>query len=564
MTYRRRVILFTAATIVLAACGLTPVRASAASLFFSPSSGSYSVGQSFTVTVKVNASGQPMNAAEGTVTWNSNVLRLASLSSSGTIFKYWPIDPVARGASTALFSGGVPSPGYSGSSGTIMRLNFVAQAAGTGTLQFSGAKILANDGYGTNIFSGSGTATFTVVASTSKPAPPPTTSIPSRPTPVISSSTHPDQSAWYRASDITLSWTRPSGLLGVSYILTADPDTIPDEQRDTTGTTADQTLSSDGTWYFHLRGEYAGGWSGTAHYAIHFDRTPPPEFTLVFDTDHGPTSASPTVTFSVTDVTSGVITYTSSIDGSPAAATDTTLMLEGLRPGEHHAVVTATDRAGNSRQADLVFTIVGYAAPTITSVSSPLLLLDPLVVRGIANIGDRITIYINGQAVGEVVAGPTDTAAEAGIAVRAPWTVTVDQLFRPGTYQVTATATSRAGQVSSITDPRPLHVSGQAILLNGRPVATLSVVTPIVILAVSLLALILSVMVKLGVSVWSMHRRVRVVEEELESIRLFNEKQSLSRQQLNSVIDEIEADLEGTDRPKRRRPVRRTTTRRAR
>lgn len=554
MTLRRLILLLSGVGVMMLVIAWPSVSL-AATLSVSPSSGSYTIGQTITATVRVNTAGQPINAGEGTVTWTPTTLQFVSISANGSIFKYWPIDPVVRGTASAMFSGGLPSPGYTGSAGTILRLVFTAKAVGTATIGFSGGKVLANDGLGTDVYTGQGAATYTITAAT-KPTPaPPTPEVPNRPTPAVSSATYPDQATWYREADVKLAWTKPNGLTGVSYEVTAEQGTIPDDRIDTANFSTTVTLPSDGTWYFHLRGKYETGWSATQHYALHLDRTPPETFTPTVVQDRGPSDPTPVLTFSATDKTSGIARYTYSVDGGQPIDASSPTDIAGITAGEHTVVVTAIDLAGNIREATARFSITGYTAPTITSVSTPLLLLDPLVVRGTANLGDTISISVNGRVVGQVVAGPGDVAAAPGVTLRVPWSFTTDTFFRPGTYTITATTTSPDGQVSTATDPQTVRVTGQALSINGRPIATWSVVTPVAVLILSLIAAIVAVFSRLALAVWMMHRRFDHVEEEIEALRDVNQQQAINRQQLDTALVQIEEDLD--DGKVRRR----TTTR---
>lgn len=528
--------------IFLAFAGITS--AQAATLYLSPSSGSYTLGQTIGVVVRLNADGQAINASEGTVTWSKDKLQFVSLSAAGSIFKYWPIDPAVQGQSTAIFSGGLPSPGYRGSSGTVMRLTFRAKSAGQATVRISGAKILANDGSGTDVLSGQGAASYTISAAT-QPVPTPTPSVPNRPTPTVSSISHPDQSKWYREPNVTIQWTRPSGLIGASYSVTTDPNTIPDEKSDSNQTTVVVPLTADGTWYVHVRGQYAGGWSGTAHFAVHLDRLPPETFIPTISQDRGLSDPTPELQFTTTDATSGVALYTYTVDDGSATEAVSPVVLESLLPGSHRVLVVAGDRAGNEREGTVEFTTVGYTPPVIVSVSSPLILLDPLVVRGTANAGDKITVYVNNQPVGQAIAGAVDPSADTTTITPVPWALTVDKLFRPGQYEVTATATSSTGQTSVRTDPQALHITGRAFLMNGHPVAAISVITPLAITLLSILVAIVAVMTRLIMVSLIMHRRERTAEEELEILRQVNNQQGINRQQLDHALKQIEEDLEG-------------------
>ena len=63
-----------------------PITASAATLYFSPSSGSYAIGATFSVSVYVSSADQAMNAASGVILFPTDKLSVEALSKSGSIF----------------------------------------------------------------------------------------------------------------------------------------------------------------------------------------------------------------------------------------------------------------------------------------------------------------------------------------------------------------------------------------------------------------------------------------------------------------------------------------------
>ena len=86
--------------------------AHAASLFFSPATGTYTVGQDFSIAVKVNTGSAAINSAEGAVTFSTETLSLQSVTKAGTIFDFWTTEPTGSNASGRIvFGGGLPSPG---------------------------------------------------------------------------------------------------------------------------------------------------------------------------------------------------------------------------------------------------------------------------------------------------------------------------------------------------------------------------------------------------------------------------------------------------------------------
>lgn len=150
-----------------------PFSAQAASLYLSPGTGTYKVGDTITATVYVESTGQAMNAVSGTVSVPTDSFDIVGVSNSGSIVNFWVQEPVRQGAS-ASFEGVVLNPGYTGSAGKIATITLRAKRVGTGSLSFSSASILANDGKGTNLLSGTRGATYTV-GEGAAPAPAPVT-----------------------------------------------------------------------------------------------------------------------------------------------------------------------------------------------------------------------------------------------------------------------------------------------------------------------------------------------------------------------------------------------------
>ena len=152
---------------------LLPKTTLAASLYFSPASGSYAVGKTFSANVYVSSADQAMNAAGGVISFPEDKLEITSLTKSGSIIGLWVQDPsFSNGAGTVNFEGIVLNPGFSGSGGKIMTINFKVKSAGSAGLNFSSGSILANDGAGTNILDGMGSASYQLSGGTPSPTTP--------------------------------------------------------------------------------------------------------------------------------------------------------------------------------------------------------------------------------------------------------------------------------------------------------------------------------------------------------------------------------------------------------
>jgi len=137
-----------------------------ASFNLKPATGSFTVGSTFYVDVLINAEGIAINAAQATISFSADKLKVVELSKKSSIFTLWPEEPVFSNSEGKIsFLGGLPSPGFIGDAGKAISILFQAKSAGQATLSFSGEKILANDPYGTNIFSSSQQGNYSIVAS---------------------------------------------------------------------------------------------------------------------------------------------------------------------------------------------------------------------------------------------------------------------------------------------------------------------------------------------------------------------------------------------------------------
>ncbi len=532
---------------VLGVICLLPRVSQAATLSLAPAAGQVQVGQTMTATVRVNAAGTAVNAAEATVSFPSDLLKLTAVSKSGSIFKFWTVEPSGSNTSARIiFSGGLPSPGYSGSAGTIIKISWQAMATGTASVKMTGGKVLANDGLGTNVLTAQSGATYTVMAGTSPSTSSPQPSGPV--TPTVSSSDFSSEQGWYSGSQATLLWTKPGGLEGVSYGLTRAADSVPDETLDSNSGTTTVNLTDDGVWYFHLRGKYASGWSGTRHFKLQRDTTAPESFEIRLTRDRGLADPSPTLTFATTDVLSGVSGYTASLNGQPGVPVTSPYTLTAEQAGEYHVIITATDGAGNTRDSDISFSVEGYTAPVLTFVSTPLILLENLVVRGTAQAGDRVNIFIDGELLGSTYAGAANLAVTDGTIVRLPWVFTSEKPLGPGGHRITATVTSADGQTSLATDPVTLAVRGRMIEFNGRPIATFAAVPLFGLFVILFTTLIAVVMTRLWLITRRLERRESIVDQELKELKTAMETTHLSDQALEEAISMIDDDLVGRRR----------------
>lgn len=147
-----------------------------AKLFFSPQSATYVIGETFSVTVKVDTGSEKINQVKTVISYSSDTLNFISLSKTGSFVTNWLIENTNT-PGLLTFSGGLPTPGTSGTSLTFLTLNFQAKAAGTAGLSFNSGSAVYLDRPGTaqttNILSlnQSTPADYTINATLEEPTP---------------------------------------------------------------------------------------------------------------------------------------------------------------------------------------------------------------------------------------------------------------------------------------------------------------------------------------------------------------------------------------------------------
>lgn len=150
-------------------------------------------GQNVTLTIKVDTGGDSANSFQGVISYPSDLFDGLRGTYSGSICSIPIVTPEPSGG-TASFSCGKPG-GFTGV-GTVATIVLTAKAAGSGNINLSACKVLANDGHGTSITGGCTGSGITVNpggdTGGSTPTPTPQTAQPTfNNTPTPSGSTKP-------------------------------------------------------------------------------------------------------------------------------------------------------------------------------------------------------------------------------------------------------------------------------------------------------------------------------------------------------------------------------------
>ena len=465
---------FWAACLVLSFFIFNAAAAQAATLYFSPSSGSHAVGGILSTSVFVNTQEQAINNSDAVIHFPANLLEVVSVSKSGSIFSLWVGEPAfSNNAGTISFNGGLPTPGYTGSAGKIISIVFRLKEAGSASLICSSAAVRANDGFGTDVLKGCGQAQFTLHAQ-EQPAPPPSAPVTGTPAaPVVTSSTHPDPNRWYNSNDPKFAWTLPGGITGVNVLMDRDPARDP-------GTRSDGRFSSfsyddvgDGMWYFHIKLQNANGWGPASHFRFNIDTVAPEGLTVSLDVEAPTTNPSPGLQLMATDNVSGVAYYEVAIDGGESIRVAAGEFTDGkfwplpkVTAGEHTLVVRAVDQAGNaSAPVTRTYTTLALQPPLIEKYPEFLTQGEAMELKGSTYPDANVTLELKSDF---GFSDLQEVKSDAGGRFALTW----PRRIRNGEYTLRARVTDQLGTQSDWSAGVSISVSSPAVFRIGNFVIT--------------------------------------------------------------------------------------------
>jgi hypothetical protein len=441
---------------------IVPFTASAASLYVSPASLTLTAGQTGTFTVYVESSSQAMNAVSTTITADPG-LSITSASKTGSIISFWATEPFVSGNSLSL-EGVVLNPGYTGSAGKIASFTVRAPSVGTYSARFLSGSVLANDGQGTDITSGTRGGTVTVTQA--KPVEPkkeePEEVDGDTPdAPKVTSKEFPTPDAWYSRTDGAFEWELPDSVTAVRTLLDQTDDSVPSILLDGRVSSRSVTDIPDGVNYLHVQFKNAAGWGDIAHVRVAVDTNPPVLSKLNALERSDPTDPLLRVDPDAEDAESGVKGYEASVDGSaylPLTQERGYYLSGALLPGEHKVLIRAVDEAGNvspARETTLV--VEPLVSPVVTFWTESAAPGDPLMVSGTAPVPGTHVVTTLTKGSENIELGKARVESDG------TFSLMVSPSLKPGTYRLSAYVEDDRGARSLPVEPGKIQITGTAI-----------------------------------------------------------------------------------------------------
>ena len=465
--------------------------AMAATLSASPSTGVYSSGQTFTVSIVINTQGQAINAAEGTISYNPKELSIVSVN-KGSLFNLWTAEPsFSNSAGTISFSGGNPT-GYKGAAGTALSITFRAVGSGPAKLTFTSGAILAADGKGTNVLTSMGSGNYTISAQAATPSPEviieyvPPANTPAAP--IVTSVTHPDKEAWYKAKSAELAWSLPSGVTGVRTLLDSAPTSIPTRVYENPVSKLTLDDLAEGVSFFHIQFRNQDGWGKVSHYRLAIDSIAPANF--VVSSPEGADLSKPVQTLSYSSDAGGspIKRFMVQIDGAEAKEyIDTentgTIVLPTLTPGYHTIIVEGFDAAGNSALATASLTITSFEKPVFTEYPDSIGTNVIPVIKGETRPRSKVLVTFSQVGLG-VSSVDAQKTYEIASDEQGHFSVIPDGRLATGVYELTAVSIDENGAQSEPSDVIRMVVEEPGYVRIGSfAVSLLSILIPLLALA---------------------------------------------------------------------------------
>jgi hypothetical protein len=455
-------------------------------LSISPNTGSYSVGTILSVGVYVSSPTQSINAISGTINFSANELEVVSITKSNSIIDFWVQEPsFSNSEGHVYFEGVILSPGFIGSKGQVVLVNFKTKSSGTALLSFSSGSILANDGLGTNIFKESGSAVFDIQKSSkpvsqqqeSGPIFAANTSSNTSLVPNISSLSHPDQDKWYNNTTANLSWIVPSDVVSVSLLINKQEDSVPYVIYTPPISNKEIPNLDDGIWYFHSQFKDSAGWDKVGHYRIKIDTQSPQNLSVEFPEGEEIYTSKPTIILDSTDNISGIDYYKITINSDSIIvypkdlSSNNFYVLPSQSAGKKTVLVEVFDKAGNSESLSKEITIKTINLPIIEEYPKQIKAKDTLVIKGSAWYDDAdITIsFKKGNEEIKTNKVKTNKLGE--------FTLVLQEGLSNGVYRVWAETKNKQGMVSPFSEEIIIDVKNPSIIeLDPRGLLVVSLV----------------------------------------------------------------------------------------
>lgn len=446
-----------------------PHGANAATLNLFSNKDSVSIGDEFSIDLKIDSEGVGINAAQATLQYSKDLVSVTTVDKTDSVLNFWLAEPAFDNtAGTVNFIGGSTS-GLSGKSLQILKVTFKVLGTGAISLTLNDAAVTASDGSGTNVLTATKgielssipkTGVTVLVPTVTNPTPEISPNAPAKPT--VSISLYPNPDSWHDvSSNFIARWNLPKDVIGVAAVLNKIPVFNPSTDEGLFDNKSFPPLGN-GISYLHVRFKNNIGWGVTNNYRIAIDTVPPLPFKITSVDGFKTENPSPSFSFSTSDGISGIANYLIRIDNADGILSKKdTLVLPVLKPGTHRVVVQGFDNAGNSVEDSATLEIIPLNTPIVGLFNKSVSFGEFIYVSGKVDAGLGVQIVLNGSNGQEVFNGK-GTVDPSG-----NWEVLIKNPLAVGQYSFVATAVNNQGALSYPAATQYINVRATPVVTVG-------------------------------------------------------------------------------------------------
>ncbi len=318
----------------------------AARLYFKTEKSGYLKGETGFATFHLDSGKSTANAVYGAISFDPKLIEIGKINLDSSVLNLWIQKPVVSNEQGRIsFEGVILNPGFKGDSGRLIGFNFKLKEAGNGVFGISKYGVFANDGRGTSLATTADVKKFSIA--------------PERSFVKISSSTHPNQKLWYKATTARISWAPEKDIVQLAYSFDQKAGTDVSLKAVTKLRTVTQRNLKSGFWYAHVKARHKTfGWLPTVHYRIGVDNEAP-VFSVV-KTERLNETFLPVLHIAAEDRHSGIAGYEIWVNGAKIHETKDVAIsnyrLKKFKSGSNRVEIKAFDKMKNVQVKKLAFT----------------------------------------------------------------------------------------------------------------------------------------------------------------------------------------------------------------
>ncbi len=307
------------------------------------------------IAIRLDSGGEAINAVQVIVDYDPAIVQVNDIVTANSLCgqQFFLKKNIDNKKGEVQITCGLPTPGFTGRTGTVAELMLQPVAVGAFALRFgSGTEVLANDGLGTNVLRAVTNGSYRITSLEMRQT---ATNVP--PGVIVFSPSHLNSERWYNVRRAQFTWPTVSGYQ-YAYVFDQSPTSTPRGGTVTWDGMVILNPDHDGIYYFHIAAKKGNTLGPISHFRVNIDATPPlPPVIQASKTKIKPGEVV-RFQFSGSDALSGLQpNYYVKIDNSIFIPTLSRLDIPFLENGVHTIGLRTFDNARNFSDANMTIEV---------------------------------------------------------------------------------------------------------------------------------------------------------------------------------------------------------------